>query len=311
MASRISPMLSALRSSTTLARPFARRAAAPLVATAVGGGIVYLSVAALEPWKYQNPFLIHADSAAHPDFRVDPKSQLPFRVDPETSIEFPITLSTTTPTPALTLVGLGVRKVSFLRIKVYSAGFYVQEGATRCLHYIPGWSTFTAQHLLTPPTPSADPLLSPQLSGEALMANLLDQKVGCAVRIVPNRNTDFGHLRDAFVRSLNARQKAMHQEGALSEAEEERLTTSIQSFKAFFPSSVVPKGKSLVLLRPAEGGIVVEYEGSILGRLDDPWVGKQLMLTYFADNGVVSEKLKEDVAHGLEGFVQRNRPPPQ
>ena len=42
---------------------------------------------------------------------------------------------------------------------------------------------FTAQHLLTPPTKSDDPLQAPQLSGEALMKELIDRPVACAVRI--------------------------------------------------------------------------------------------------------------------------------
>lgn len=46
--------------------------------------------------------------------------------DPATSIEFPTTLTipSKTPIPRLSLVGIGVRTVSFLGIKVYSVGFY-------------------------------------------------------------------------------------------------------------------------------------------------------------------------------------------
>ena len=44
-------------------------------------------------------------------------------VDPATSIAFPVTLQPPS-SPPLTLIGLGVRTVSFLRIKVYSVAFY-------------------------------------------------------------------------------------------------------------------------------------------------------------------------------------------
>lgn len=50
-----------------------------------------------------------------------------------------MTLPLATSSPILTLVGLGVRTVSFLRVKVYSAGFYLQENATKSLDSIPGW----------------------------------------------------------------------------------------------------------------------------------------------------------------------------
>lgn len=47
-------------------------------------------------------------------------------MDPATSIAFPKTLRipSKTPLPEFSLVGLGVRTVSFLGIKVYSVGFY-------------------------------------------------------------------------------------------------------------------------------------------------------------------------------------------
>jgi hypothetical protein len=47
-------------------------------------------------------------------------------VDPATSIEFPktIKIGAKVPIPPLSLVGVGVRTVSFLGIKVYSVGFY-------------------------------------------------------------------------------------------------------------------------------------------------------------------------------------------
>lgn len=47
-------------------------------------------------------------------------------VDPATSIAFPNTLviPSKAPLPKFSLVGVGVRTVSFLGIKVYSVGFY-------------------------------------------------------------------------------------------------------------------------------------------------------------------------------------------
>jgi len=50
----------------------------------------------------------------------------PFVVDTATNIQFPktITVPATVKIPPLSLVGVGVRTVSFLGIKVYSVGFY-------------------------------------------------------------------------------------------------------------------------------------------------------------------------------------------
>ncbi|KAK6904568.1 hypothetical protein I203_105384 [Kwoniella mangroviensis CBS 8507] len=303
------PLLSAFRNAA--ARPgFARKSGAVPLSLLVGVSSVVVGYSLVQNQIFKERFTLHADSDSGAlDLRDDPNSKTAFRVDPDTNIQFPLDLSPTlsTPSPILSLVGLGVRKVSFLRVKVYSAGFYLDELAIKELHNIKGWHNFTAQHLLTPPTkvPSAsDPLNAPQLSGEELMKNLFDRPVAIAVRIVPNRNTDFGHLRDAFTRALQARQKLARSKGELTDADEQRITQSIQALKSFFPAQTVQKGKQVVLLRPRQGGLIVEFEGKVLGQLNDPWIGKQLMLTYFADREVVSEKLKEDVAKGLEGFMK-------
>lgn len=61
-------------------------------------------------------------------------------VDTDTSIPFPLRLQLTAHVPPLSLVGLGVRKVSFLRVKVYSVGFYVDERALAQLDHVPGFA---------------------------------------------------------------------------------------------------------------------------------------------------------------------------
>jgi len=118
---------------------------------------------------------------------------------------------------------------------------------------------FTAQHLLTPPTKSNDPLQAPQLSGEALMKELIDRPVACAVRIGKSLRTMTAvfssneslyiadgqflsetptsayvalfcpastpltsqHLRDGFTRAIAARQKLARASGDLTDADDE------------------------------------------------------------------------------------------
>ncbi|KAJ9112428.1 hypothetical protein QFC20_002216 [Naganishia adeliensis] len=176
-----------------------------------------------------------------------------FVVDSATSINFPQTLRPLAlSNTALSLVGLGVRTVSFLRVKVYSAGFYLEESALAAL----------------------------------------------------NGQSDWKHLRDGFTRALLARQKKAVKDGKLSAAEEERIDAAIQQFKSFFPSSSVPKGKELLLVKTAQNSLAVEFEGKTLGTLRDPWVATEMMVAYFADKNVISAPLKEDVARKLESTIQ-------
>lgn len=177
--------------------------------------------------------------------------------------------------PELTLVGMGVRTVSFLKMKVYSAGFYVDDISLRKLSR------------------------SPDASVDELVDRLLTAPAGIAVRIVPVRNTDFGHLRDGFTRTLLARQKEARRAGLLTPAEDEQVSEAITEFKGCFPSGSVPKGKELLLVRSPDGRIFVEYEGRVLGGTKEPWVGRNMIASYFSKNPI-SEKLLEDVAKGLE-----------
>lgn len=57
---------------------------------------------------------------------VDPANACSPVVDPSTSITFPKTMRipSRVPIPDLSLIGVGVRTVSFLRVKVYSVAFY-------------------------------------------------------------------------------------------------------------------------------------------------------------------------------------------
>ena len=82
---------------------------------------------------------------------------------------------------------------------------------------------------------------------------------------------------------------------------------AIDTFKGFFPSGKVPRGKSLLLSRRAsDGALFVQYEvrlrdddpmtwllymlvstgqDRVLGTLSDKFLSRELMLAYFADNG--------------------------
>lgn len=102
-----------------------------------------------------------------------------FRLDPATSQPLPVTLpKPQTPLPSgckeLKLVGLGVRTVSFLSIRVYVAGLYVDSAALQTLESVPGWKGFEAGWMQGK---------DKEHSAEALVSALLDRGVTCAVRI--------------------------------------------------------------------------------------------------------------------------------
>jgi hypothetical protein len=160
-----------------------------------------------------------------------------------------------------------------------------------------------AERLLKPAPEQED---DQELRGEAWFAQLLDQPVDTAIRIVPTRSTDFTHLRDGFYRAVTGRLKLASQRGQVSEAEAEQIAQSLQTFQGFFPKGSVPKGKALLLLRrSSDGALLVEYEGKHMGTLENRFISTQLFLAYFADKNPISQKFKESVAKGLEEASHR------
>jgi hypothetical protein len=226
------------------------------------------------------------------------KDQPSVRIDPSTSQPFPLVLPTPiTSLPSsckeLILVGLGVRAVSFLRVKVYVAGLYIDAKALESLTSVEGWKGFEKAWMMGN---------KGDHSGEKLMAALLDQGITCAIRIVPVRSTDFGHLRDGFTRAIQGRAKLARKQSKLDESTDEALSNSLQALKEAFPRTSLPKGQPLDLIftpSTVTGGLdlILEEGGKVLGKVESPRgsmesqysVARQLILAYLADKDEISK----------------------
>ncbi|TFK23085.1 hypothetical protein FA15DRAFT_688054 [Coprinopsis marcescibilis] len=198
--------------------------------------------------------------------------------DPATSIEFPkaISVQAKTKIPPLQLVGLGVRTVSFLGIKVYSVGFYAD---------------LSNVNLKIPKD------MDPEDKIREIVKN-----TDCVVRIVPTRSTSYTHLRDAFIRALQGRLVIAKKEGTLSEEQEQAAASPIRKLKSIFPNSPLAKHTPLdmYLAAPVPGrprALVFRD----LGAIENDWVSTELVLHYFEGDGP-SPPLKKSVLDNLKDF---------
>ncbi|KAI0322308.1 chalcone-flavanone isomerase-domain-containing protein [Amylostereum chailletii] len=199
-------------------------------------------------------------------------------VDPDTSIEFPkhLRIQSKVPFPAFTLLGVGVRTVSFLGIKVYSVGFYAD---------------------LSNPNLKISASASPEEKIEYIIQN-----TSCVLRIVPTRNTSYTHLRDAFVRTLQARQQRAHSEGTLSADEQLSVQAPIGKLKTIFPNAPFAKHTPLdILLTAPDSSQPRTLIIRDLGAVPHDWVATQVMLSYFDGHGN-SAAMKKSVLDSLKGF---------
>ncbi|KAG0634299.1 chalcone-flavanone isomerase-domain-containing protein [Tuber brumale] len=214
-----------------------------------------------------------------------------------------------------TLVGLGIRTVSFLGIQVYVVGLYVLTSD------LPTLSTYLLQYAAPSGATSTTAsergslralLLSPEHNERIFTALLRNSHISTAFRIVPTRNTDFSHLRDGWVRSITTRAK----QGGVYE--DPGWAAALDEFKRLFGGRrSVPKKKTLLLVRDGEGGLTCWYDpegrgdGKLgsntvrLGDIRDYRVGLALWLGYLAGEKVASVPARESMVEGLVELVGR------
>ncbi|KID75753.1 Altered inheritance of mitochondria protein 18 [Metarhizium brunneum] len=209
-----------------------------------------------------------------------------------------------------TLVGLGMRTVTFIGIQVYLVGFYVAtQDIERLQHYLVKKINPLATTLIPSEKDALRKALRDAAEGEQTWDSIL-REAGCrtAFRIVPVRDTDFHHLRDGFVRAIQARS------GRGNAYSDEAFGAAMKEFKIFFNRGQVPKRKELLLSRDANGTLAVLYgEGghkqqvgrSLMGTLSDERLSRLLWLNYLAGDKVASEGARDNIIEGIMEFVER------
>ncbi|TVY62271.1 Altered inheritance of mitochondria protein, partial [Lachnellula suecica] len=205
------------------------------------------------------------------------------------------------------LLGLGIRTVSFLGVQVYVVGMYIATDDIAALQgalikkIAPMASTLVAGEK----DELKKKLFDAQESEEVWSDVLKKSGARTLIRIVPTRNTDFHHLRDAWVRHLTARAQTNKEEFG-----DELFGASINEFKALFNRGSVPKGKELLLSRDKQGKLAAWYDdgkngAQRLGQVVDERVSRGLWLNYLAGKTVASEGARKSIVEGIMEFVER------
>lgn len=207
------------------------------------------------------------------------------------------------------LLGLGIRTVSFLGIQVYVVGMYIATDdiaafQQRLIHTIDsGASTLVAGEK----EDLKKLLFDPEKSEEVWSQALKDSGARTLLRIVPTRNTDFHHLRDAWVRQITARAQSPVYKAEYSD---ESFGVAMQEFKVLFNRGSVPKQKELLLSRDRKGKLAVWYDdgkrgAQRLGEVKDERISRAVWLNYLAGKTVASEGARKSIVEGVMEFVER------
>lgn len=234
-----------------------------------------------------------------------------------------------------TLLGHGLRTITFLSIKVYVLGLYVRTADIPELHksLVRCVSDSPAASALLPGEKEAmkAKLLDADGSREVWNQVLKDSGVRMAVRVVPTRDTDFNHMRDGWVTGITARtQEAARAAAAAAKKGEAGAPTRSEfddasfgkvmgDFKALFGGrGSLPKGSEVLLMRDERGALAVSHkrapqkgqsmyttERQEFGRIEDERLSRLVWQCYLAGPKVSSEAARKSVADGIMAIAER------
>lgn len=287
----------ALKSAKQPLRAFSTRAATARALPRPSNTLIYASAVCVTGLSL---YTLHTHQAISLDAKKTVGVVATDSVQPPTSTPpFPVKLSADG--KEWSLLGCGVRRVSFLGFDVYAIGLYMPETQKREVRELLQ-STSGFQSANGDVEEFKKSLLDP-VHGAAKIRWLLDQGIDIRIRIVPVRNTDFGHLRDGFVRTILAHPEAKEQTKAFADG--------LSELKTIFSRKMsVPKHNVLVMNREGNtGDLKITYydaknegdlgQGDVLGTVHNPQVSELLLLQYLTGKKPISETLRDSVIDGL------------
>ncbi|KAJ3417173.1 hypothetical protein HDV05_006379 [Chytridiales sp. JEL 0842] len=259
----------------------------PFVTTAA------LSVAAglgLYTFLNQDKNKIHADTAQ--------PSPVPTVVDPDTKVEVPTVISlnysSNHGTPSIPhtfyLVGAGVRQVTALYFNVYVAALYADQASLAGIRHNPKWSsTYTPTAFL-------------KGTDASYFSQDLVRKPGTELTLViqPVRQTTGVHLRQGFMRFLNARLERELKEKLLSEEGGEAVREKLKELEAKFPQGQILTDQKLFFTKKSNGTFRVEFEGRELALINSRWIAERFFEGYLTHEKPITPKFRKSVAEGLD-----------
>ncbi|PKK71841.1 chalcone isomerase [Rhizophagus irregularis] len=224
--------------------------------------------------------------------------------EPESGVHIPTYITLHDGTKAR-LIGLGIRTVSFLKIKVYVIGMYISEDD---IDVLKNWKvnneclreSYKENFLKLTFIKGYDKEKFMSENDESMTLSILDLPIVMAIRIEPVRNTNGHHLRDGFTRAITHRM----QDGYMSEEDAENVLKAIKELKAKFPKSVVKAGTALILKKEKNGTLIIEYEGKNMGIVNNIWLTKNIFMSYLAAKNPISEKAKRNIADGFDELLK-------
>ncbi|KXS14819.1 hypothetical protein M427DRAFT_70380 [Gonapodya prolifera JEL478] len=210
---------------------------------------------------------------------VEEQPSKPVVVEPVTGRPIPrnIRVATELGSEEFELMGVGAKRVTFLRFTVYAFSLHVAKSSLTTLRRLASRETFL------PGYSSSDPKSFTDAHLETLLKSGEESDIEWAARIEPYRATTGPHLRTGFLQALEAKLK--DSASTLSAEEKASITADLDTFASIFPRGPVATGQELVIARTQGGVVRVEMDGAKLGSVSSPWIAENLFAYYLQGGG--------------------------
>ncbi len=200
------------------------------------------------------------------------------QVEPSSGVAFPEALSVPGTEITHQLMGTGIRTKTFLKVKVYAFGLYVDPaGARQALGDFAGKSAKDLE------------------KDNGFYGMLLEQEFGMTLRLVMTRNVGGEDMAEAFDGALRPRVQQAAAEQSLGGGEE-----ALDTFRSYFNVDEMTKESEIVLSCDPQGVLRASVKGEVQPEIDSPALCWALFDVYLGPKPISGDGKKKVI----QGFPQ-------
>jgi hypothetical protein len=201
-------------------------------------------------------------------------------VEPSSKVQFPTELAVPGTDMTHRLTGMGVRTKTFLKVKVYAFGLYVEpDGASASLA---DWAGKTAKDLE---------------KDDAFYDRILDQDFGMTLRLVMTRDVGGDDMADAFDGALRPRVQTAAADKGMTGGEQ-----ALDVFREFFNVEEMTKESEIVFSCAADGTLRTSVGGEPQEEISSPALCWALFDVYLGEKPISGDG-KKKVVRGIPDLL--------
>jgi hypothetical protein len=201
-------------------------------------------------------------------------------LEPKSKVPFPMHLGVPGHGEQHVLTGTGLRTKTFLKVKVYAFGLYVDEEAAHA-----ALGTFAGQN-------------AKELEeNDAFYAQVLEMGFPMTLRLVMTRDVGGDDMADAFDGALRPRVQRAAAEMNMPGGE-----AALEEFRTYFSVEEMTKESELVFTC-ADGTLMSQVRGEVMPELDSPALCWALFDVYLGEDPISGDG-KKKVVYGFPRILQ-------